>query len=92
MAPSLLTRIRGNAILFLLQRQKGFRDGDVEGALFFCGLLSLFPLDLCAVRLKKRRQLFKHKGRELRRRLLVDRDFELGLALRNLRNSSTVRC
>lgn len=47
----LLTRIRGNAILFLLERQKGFHDGDVEEALFFCGLLSLFPLAFGAVRL-----------------------------------------
>jgi hypothetical protein len=51
----LLTKIRGNAILFVLKRQKGFHDGNVEGALFFCGLVSLLALKLGAVFLVKRR-------------------------------------
>jgi len=35
-----LTVIRGSAILRLLNDEKGFRDGNVEGAFFFCGSIS----------------------------------------------------
>nr|AFJ91242.1 sRNA which regulates plasmid replication [Sinorhizobium meliloti] len=32
-----MTGIRGNAILRLLRYERGFHDGDVWGAFFFCG-------------------------------------------------------
>lgn len=34
--PILLTVIRGFAILKLTKAEKGFHDGDVSGAFFFC--------------------------------------------------------
>lgn len=83
----LLTKIRGNAILFVLKRQKGFHDGNVEGALFFCGLVSLFLLMLCTVCLIERRQMFEYEGGKVWRRLPVDRNLQLALALCHLRKS-----
>ena len=37
-----LTLIRGNVILWLLDFEKGFRDGDVRGLFSFAGLISVF--------------------------------------------------
>lgn len=34
----LLTGIRGNAILRLSRYERGFHDGNVKGAFFFCGI------------------------------------------------------
>lgn len=87
----LLTRIRGNAILFVLKRQKGFRDGNVEGALFFCALRFLLLFLFRTVRFIKRRQLLEHEGRKVRRRLPIDHDFHLRLALLHLRQALASR-
>lgn len=40
----LLTGIRGNAILRLSRYERGFHDGNVKGAFFFCVFLSVFSL------------------------------------------------